>query len=323
MAQSWFADPELLHTSLSVSYVCNNLSKAGDSLVYAHADDAVVVSLAQSPCVANKLPITEKSFVHQVRLCALQDALVIVVASGTGVQIFDAKGEQSLYELGLKDALDTPEEGTAVFCRGIAAINSRQPSLVVGTSVGKLLVIGKEKAAKATAAPEFDLLETLREHTNAAITGVEASPAGALLATSDDSGLLLVRRPDDNFDVAHRVESDAGYPITAMRFVLDKWLVCGYLTGALRVYAADTLQLHAEVAAHSRAITALDALEGYVASVGEDTFLNIWELAGGHVRLASSHAVPNDLLAGVAFAAPRSVITAAYDTSHLKLWVPE
>lgn len=33
MAQSWFADPELLHTSFSVSYVCNNLSKAGDTLV--------------------------------------------------------------------------------------------------------------------------------------------------------------------------------------------------------------------------------------------------------------------------------------------------
>lgn len=33
MAQSWFADPELLPTSLSVSYVCNNLSKAGDTLV--------------------------------------------------------------------------------------------------------------------------------------------------------------------------------------------------------------------------------------------------------------------------------------------------
>lgn len=214
-----------------------------------------------------------------------------------------------------------------MFCRGIAAINSSQPSVVVGTSVGKLLVIGKEKASKAATTPEFDLLETLREHKDAAITCVEAS--SSLLASSDDSGLLLVRNPDDNFDVVHRVESDAGYPITAMRFVRDKWLVCGYLTGILRVYAADSLQLRAEVAAHSRAVTALDAWDNHVASVGEDAFLNVWELTGskngggGHVRLVSSHAVPNDLLTGVAFAASKSVVTAAYDTSHLKLWVPE
>lgn len=33
MAQSWYSDPELLTTNFSVSYVCNNLSKAGDTVV--------------------------------------------------------------------------------------------------------------------------------------------------------------------------------------------------------------------------------------------------------------------------------------------------
>lgn len=33
MAQSWFSDPELLATNFSVSYVSNNLSKAGDTVV--------------------------------------------------------------------------------------------------------------------------------------------------------------------------------------------------------------------------------------------------------------------------------------------------
>lgn len=33
MAASWYADPELVPTTVSASYVCNNLSKHGDSLV--------------------------------------------------------------------------------------------------------------------------------------------------------------------------------------------------------------------------------------------------------------------------------------------------
>lgn len=45
------------------------------------------MSLAQTPCTATKLPIAEKSFVHQVRLCTLQDVLFIVVASSIGVQV--------------------------------------------------------------------------------------------------------------------------------------------------------------------------------------------------------------------------------------------
>lgn len=55
--------------------------------VYAHVDDVVVVNVAQTPCVASKLPITEKSFIHQVRLCALQESVFIVVASDNGVQV--------------------------------------------------------------------------------------------------------------------------------------------------------------------------------------------------------------------------------------------
>lgn len=55
--------------------------------MYAHVDDVVVVNVAQTPCVANKLPIAEKSFIHQVRLCALQDSVFIVVVSDNGIQV--------------------------------------------------------------------------------------------------------------------------------------------------------------------------------------------------------------------------------------------
>lgn len=185
-------------------------------------------------------------------------------------------------------------------------------------------MLGKEKSSKATTTQEFDLLETLSEHKES-ISCIESSRNGALVASGDSSGLVLVYNPDDKFEVLHRIESSE--PVTTMRFVLEDWLVCGYLTGGMRIYKKDSFQLHAEVAAHTRAITAIDVFENHVVSVSEDTFLNVWELssskASGHVRLVSSHCVPNDLFTGVAFAGTKSILTATYDTSHLKLWVPE
>lgn len=186
-------------------------------------------------------------------------------------------------------------------------------------------MLGKEKSSKATTTQEFDLLETLSEHKES-ISCIESSRDCALVASGDDSGLVLVHNPDDNFEVLHRIESSES--VTSMRFALEHWLVCGYLTGSMRIYKKDSsFQLHAEVAAHTRAVTAIDVLENHVVSVSEDTFLNVWELSSsktsGRVRLVSSHCVPNDLLAGVAFAGAKSILTATYDTSHLKLWVPE
>lgn len=185
-------------------------------------------------------------------------------------------------------------------------------------------MLGKEKSSKATTTQEFDLLETLGEHKES-ISCIESSRNGALVASGDDSGLVLVYNPDDNFEVLHRIESSES--VTTMRFALEHWLVCGYLTGGMRIYKKDSFQMHAEVAAHTRAITAIDVFENHVVSVSEDTFLNVWELssnkASGRVRLVSSHCVPNDLITGVAFAGAKSILTATYDTSHLKLWVPE
>lgn len=147
------------------------------------------------------------------------------------------------------------------------------------------------------------------------------------MAVSDASGTILIRHPDENFEIVHRITGHE-YPATSLRFTADNWLVVGYLTGKLRFYQKDTFRLHSEVAAHSRAITALDVNEHCIVSVAEDTFMNVWELSSAKagaakVKLVSSQLIPNDVLVGVTFAGGRSVITASYDTNHLKLWLPE
>lgn len=148
------------------------------------------------------------------------------------------------------------------------------------------------------------------------------------MASGDASGTILVRRTENKFDIAHRLPGD-GFPATSLVFLSDHRLVAGYITGTLRIFNPDNFRVVAEVAAHSRAITALDTRGPYVVSVSEDTFLNVWEIAEGskgpsiRVKLASSLSVSNDLLVGVAFASEKNVYTATYDCANLKLWVPE
>ncbi|RLN51730.1 hypothetical protein BBJ29_006881 [Phytophthora kernoviae] len=304
---SWFVDSELKPTAYSASYVCNNLSKHGEMMVYASVDDAVYVDTTHTPYMTHKLPCAEKFAVHQVRFCTLKDLVVIVVASDNGIQIYDGTGEECLSEITLKDTVGADVEGT---------------------SLGKLLVLEKEEEAKSgEGSSSFDVCKVLSEH-EAAICCVESSLDGTLLASSDNSGAILIRNPGEGFEVVHRIVIDE-YPATCMTFMAENWLVVGFLTGCLRLFSPEDFHLHAEVAAHTRAITALDAHNEYVASVSEDTFLNIWEISsnkpgsGPRVKLASSQAVPNDLLTGVAFVSTNSLFTATYDTAHLKFWSPE
>jgi WD40 repeat protein len=188
-------------------------------------------------------------------------------------------------------------------------------------------VIGKEEDAKAGDGSSFQVCKTLTAH-DEAICCVESSLDGTLLASSDMSGAILIHNPADGFEVVHRIAGDR-YPATCMTFMAENWLVAGYLTGCLRLFSPENFHLHAEVAAHTRAITALDAHNEFAVSVGEDTFMNVWEIssskpgAGPRVKLVSSQAVPNDMLTGVAFASTNSLFTAAYDSAHLKFWSPE
>ncbi|KAJ8571206.1 hypothetical protein ON010_g5630 [Phytophthora cinnamomi] len=220
--------------------------------------------------------------------------------------IYDATGEESLSEIALKDIVGNDAEGT---------------------SIGKLLVIGKEEDAKAGEGSGFEVCKTLTGH-DEPICCVESSLDGNLLASSDMSGAILIHNPIDGFEITHRIVSK-GYPATSMTFMAENWLVAGFLTGYLRLYNPETFRVHAEVAAHTRAITALDAHNEFAVSVSEDTFMNVWEIssskpgAGPRVKLVSSQAVPNDLLTGVVFASMNNLFTATYDTAHLKFWSPE
>lgn len=324
MATSWFVDPELKPTSFTASYVCNNLSKHGEKLVYASVDDVVYVDTTHTPCQTHRLPCSEKSVVHQVRFCTLKSLIVIVVASDNGIQIYDSTGEEVLSEMAAMDLIGGHVNGDSLYCQGICSIHAKEPRLVVGTSVGKLIVIEKEEDAKSGEGSSFEVCKTLAEH-DQAICCVECSFDGTVLASSDLSGLIMIRNPENCFEVTHRIVG-TNYPATSMTFMAENWLLAGFLTGCLRLYHPKSFHAHAEIAAHTRAITALDAHNEFAVSVSEDTFMNIWEFtlskpgADLRVKLVSSQAVSNDLLTGVTYASTNSLWTTAYDSTHLKFW---
>merc|ERR1712137_790317 len=102
---------------------------------------------------------------------------------------------------------------------------------------------------------------------------------------------------------------------------LGSCLAVAFGCGSICIYSADDLQIQAEIKAHARLLTAMDVHEEkrQIASVGEDTFLHVWEVQDTPscaVSLVSSRHVTDSLLTGVVLQ-PSSVHVVGYDSKEL------
>merc|ERR1712127_152821 len=92
-----------------------------------------------------------------------------------------------------------------------------------------------------------------------------------------------------------------------------------YGPGTYCLLDAVTLEAQAEVTAHARWITAVDVREdlGFVATVGEDTVLNVWQVDAGTGRIGLQHTsvVTDKLLTGVVLG--HGAMVTAYDSTDL------
>merc|ERR1719273_1508467 len=91
-------------------------------------------------------------------------------------------------------------------------------------------------------------------------------------------------------------------------------LAVAFGPGTICLYDALSCELQAELTAHARWITALSSIEetGQLASVGEDTVINVWrvEPSSGQISVQHSSVVTDKLLTGVAFCGSRVAVTA-------------
>jgi WD40 repeat protein len=97
-------------------------------------------------------------------------------------------------------------------------------------------------------------------------------------------------------------------------------LMVAFGPGTICLLDAASRELQVEVTAHARWITGVCVREelGQIASVGEDTALNVWQVdaASGRVSLGQSSVVSDKLLTGVAIHSAGYAVT-AYDSDEL------
>ena len=97
----------------------------------------------------------------------------------------------------------------------------------------------------------------------------------------------------------------------------------------IRMYRCDNGELICELQAHSRQINGLvcHPSRSVFATAGEDTFMNVWEVAGSkidslEINLVASTRCPDFLLTGLAFGGNNntSIVASVYDYKSVLVW---
>lgn len=219
-----------------------------------------------------------------------------------------------------KGPLDPPEY---TFCPGLAWSAANQ-DVLVGSSTGHIFVIHHEDsdlnfARRSVLRPNGESISAM------ACSGdvfVSAYDSGAILTWDTSNGEYTVLRE------IPRVTKDVPYGITNVLFARDgREIIASYVTGHIRMFRLSTGTLRCEIAAHSRAITALDVYrDEYLLSTGEDTFVNVWKIphvetkTSVSVDLVMSERMPDKLIMGGKFTAEGDILTSVYDSEALELW---
>jgi len=235
---------------------------------------------------------------------------VLVVSSTNGTQIYNEDGTAMVFYMPINDSTAAPLK----YHQG-ACLEPALQHIVIGTSKGSLM------AVQALTADQYVAL-------------VESQPAGAASGVVDlcfnaISNTIVSAHHDGEMRIwtinaAGAYENPTVLPAMGeapVRVVpLGVRLLVAYGPGTLCIFDAITHELQAEITAHARWITALAVREdlGFVATVGEDTMLNVWQVDAntGQVGLQHSSSVADKLLTGVAFSST-GMLVSAYDTSDL------
>ncbi|CAM9255384.1 unnamed protein product, partial [Hapterophycus canaliculatus] len=211
----------------------------------------------------------------QVLLCHGEDFDFLVVALNTGVQIWSSDGKRLIYFFDAKIAsgLTALDDG-GHFTQGIGMVPKGR-LFIVGCSDGDVFAFQAKTGPNGDAC---ELMATLRGHER------PITCAGAdsdYCVSGDAGGAVTVWSVAKHLERHCSFEGD-GNPVTALR-TRDSTVIAAYSTGHLRLFDARKMSLAIEIAAHSRTINAIDLHPSsmLLATVGEDFFLNVWELPSG------------------------------------------
>lgn len=287
----WGAVSGVLHlgSGASPSLLFNNLSVENGVVVFAHKNSVILFpesGVRDMEVKLTKISLKDGAAIMQVKWCqAPGDAHFIVVASMQGLQVWDSTGRSMLLY---------HSAPVGVFCRGIAA-SADVGKIFVGTSAGGIIVVNS-RSSPMSVGDRFAAHES-------AVSSLEAS--GGVLVSGSDSGEVAVW-DTASLSKLHTLRG-AGHPCSSLA-LKPGYFVAGFTNGHVTVADASSGVVVADISAHARAVTAVDAhpCEDTFATVGEDAILNVWQVpdhsaGSASVTLLSSVPLDDQVLTGVQF----------------------
>jgi len=199
-------------------------------------------------------------------------------------------------------------------------ISSSADSISVGVSTGHVIIIEYNANRK-----EFYERQKLLT-TSCAITACAESKSH--LACCNGDGDVFVFYSADQYRLLGQAKG-SGNAITSVCIKGDI-IVAGYMSGHIKLFRADVVELAMEVAAHIRMITGIDIhpTEDLFVTCSEDQFVQVWSLP---LRLTSTSTtdtvfcrkLDNKLCTGVTFLSDGRICVASYDDTALNIFVPK
>lgn len=303
-----------LITKHSARFATGNLTCDGKRLVYAGRRNTAVATFTNESLKRGQAVISRGSYggvvpVVAAAVCPTGDgSSVVVTATQEGVVlVYDGPAQHLVGE----DQSCSGERLTSVAGDGSGRV-------YVGRSSGDLLALTIE-GGRLAGPGERVALGTV------GVWCVAAGPGGAL-AAGCENGTVHVAEVRDGSAVVVASVSTSKHPITAI-CLCGGTVVAGNSVGRLFFVDASTGALLAEAAAHTRTVTALAAHDGgeRVASVSEDTWVNVWSLprgtVDGNLSVLLSRRIESCLLTGVAFCGEdgEALAFTAYDSGTIRV----
>lgn len=254
----------------------------------------------------------EVSKATSIRYLQLSHGPVLVVSSAIGTQIFNEDATTLLFFLPLNDA--GVETESLKEHKG-ACLVPHLNHIIIGTSKGTLAAVHMPSAdscvAKAESPPSVPTAE---------VADVCFSTQAQTVLSVHNNADLRVWTPNADGPYVNTAAFPSSGPAPVAVAALGSRFLVAYGPGTICFYDATSCAWQVELTAHARWITAIAVNEdaGVVASVGEDTIINLWTVdAGtGTVGLQHSSIVTDKLLTGVVLRDGCAAV-AAYDSDEI------
>lgn len=255
----------------------------------------------------------EVTQVTSLRFLDLICGTVLCVTNSNGTNIYSEDGSTMLFHVALVDP--SPETEVLKHHQGSCHVGPSQ-HIIIGLWKGSIT------AVHAGALDKFMVLsESAPQSPAVGISDLCYAACINRVVTAHHNGELRYWYGADQGQYVNDViipPSLSQAPVSVS--TVGARLVVAFGPGTICLYDAASQELQVEITAHARWITGVTVREdlAQIASVGEDTALNVWQVdpATGQVGLRHSCIVAEKLLTGVAFHSAGCAVT-AYDSHEL------